>query len=187
MFAMLKLWYRLATVGSTLLLVCSAVGAFAADVLDTRLSHQKQTMLVVETMEKAATGTIRAIDVGNGHVTVQTPGIDSLVQKGKSRIPLLLQIMRCPSISFDTFVRCYSVCDQIVRAELPGRSVYWYGGCSPIRRSGVVVELAPGQQSDTVDFRRRVIEDIEKKLLEIGSRPVEHQTSGMEKSPTRHP
>jgi hypothetical protein len=64
----------------------------------------------------------------NSHPVIWTRGIERVVACGPIALNPLVQEMRRPDVTLDTFFRCYSACDQILRkAGLPG-SVGWYGG-----------------------------------------------------------
>jgi hypothetical protein len=59
----------------------------------------------------------------NSHVEIHTTRIDRVVAVGPLTLRPLLVEMRRPDVSLDTFVRCYSACDQILAG-----GVRWHGG-----------------------------------------------------------
>ncbi len=107
------------------------------------------------------------ISIINSQVVVRTPGIEKVVKMGLAAIPALLDLLRCDDLSFDTFTRCYSACDQILRQKDPKMTVYWQGGCDTkeIRRG--VNRLYPWGQIQVAKFRREVRRDIADKYQQI--------------------
>lgn len=95
----------------------------------------------------------------HSRIVVRTESIDRLVLQGPAVVPSIVRVMQ-PDIEFDSFVRCYSICDQIIRRELPHTSIWWEGGCSTFRDANGDTRLAPEGQLDLAAFRVAVIRDI---------------------------
>lgn len=107
------------------------------------------------------------IRVDNSHIYVDTPAISRIVSKGYTVIPNVISLMKDNSISFDLFVRCYSVCDQILSPKLSGQHIWWTGGCETRKTTKGIVRFGVGGQMDVPNFRNKVIDDIEKKYDQI--------------------
>jgi hypothetical protein len=95
----------------------------------------------------------------NSHVIIQTANIDDIVANGTSHFPYLIEIMQNQRISCDSFVRCYSACDQILRKIDPGIRVNWTGGAELTGDLGEY-RVEPGRQLDGPEFRKWVTTDI---------------------------
>jgi hypothetical protein len=96
----------------------------------------------------------------NSRVVVKTPGIESVVAKGFKVIPLLAEAMKDKHLSFDAFTRCYSTCDQILRAIDPSIHVQWTGGCNAHDDAKGACRIYPRGQLDGALFREAVVADI---------------------------
>ena len=101
-----------------------------------------------------------AISSDNSQVVVEAPGIEFVVRKGMRAIPLLIEIMKNDELSFDTFVRCYSSCEQIFRSKDKSIVVKWYGGCDTKETLDRTWQIIPGGQTDDKEFRKEVRDDI---------------------------
>jgi hypothetical protein len=100
------------------------------------------------------------LSVDNSQVFVETPVIHQIVAIGLPAVPHLLDEMEAPDTSFDSFTRCYSTCDQILRNNGAEEPVLWYGGCRYDSPDDV---LRPSGQMDLALFRRQVIADVRRK------------------------
>lgn len=100
-------------------------------------------------------------DVDNSRVVVENQTVKLAVSNGIDVIPLALDKMRQPGLSFDQFTRLYSVCDQILVNTI-GEYAYWTGGAST-REEGGRVLIEPLAQLDEEEFRLHVIRDISAK------------------------
>ena len=70
-------------------------------------------------------------------------------------------------IPFDTFVRPYSACDQILREHGVKERVYWDGGCTIVGDDTGKMRLDHGVQMDMPSFRHRVVMDIRGKYEKL--------------------
>jgi hypothetical protein len=104
----------------------------------------------------------QAYSIDNSQVVVLTPAIKGIVDSGLDSIDVLLLAMKEDSIDFDSFVRCYSACDQILRRKDAKLGVLWYGGCDVQRIQGEQ-RFFPGGQANEKTFRKSVIADAVKK------------------------
>jgi len=68
--------------------------------------------------------------------------------------------MSVNDIEFDTFVRCYSVANEIVYSRT-GKLLFWTGGCNVVEIRPRQFKIVPGQQGDQKEFRQRVIKDLQ--------------------------
>lgn len=93
---------------------------------------------------------------GNSSVDVRTPGIQHVVSAGPDVLENITLIMRDETISFDTFVRCYAVWQQVLDESNIDRSIYWQGGCVLV---GQRFHLPTHMKESP--FRRKVIADVE--------------------------
>ena len=103
----------------------------------------------------------------NSHVIIQTANIDAIVANGTSHFPHLVEIMQHHRISFDTFIRCYSACDQILRKIDPSIRVNWTGGAQVTGDLGEY-RVEPDGQQDGPEFRKWVTTDIVAKGKQLG-------------------
>jgi hypothetical protein len=131
-----------------------------------RQVSQDDLLRLVEGIVNVDDGTQRIV-VENSEVIVTTPAIDHVVKMGHEIIPALVQVMKCDKLSFDTFTRCYSACDQILRKQKADLSVYWSGGCETKRKGRGVDRIFPRGQENEGEFRKRVVDDIVKKYAEL--------------------
>jgi hypothetical protein len=69
-----------------------------------------------------------AISALNSHVEIRTRRVDRVVAVGPLALGPLLAEMRRPDVSVDTFVKCYSACDQILQNAGLTSCVRWRGG-----------------------------------------------------------
>jgi hypothetical protein len=135
------------------------------DTAPTEAEWQKAIQLV-DTINKLDDAN-QEIRSENSHLFVDTPAISSIVKKGPSAIPALLLVMKCPDISFDTFARCYSACDQILSKLEPGIELYWTGGSRTKTTHDKRTRIVPGDYLDEQKFRVAVVKDIEEKYNAI--------------------
>lgn len=148
----------------------------------------EKAMILVDTMERLLApcerGTV--ISVFNSRVMITNTSIASLVEDGPARLPYLLQIMRCPTVSFETFVYAYSASDQIIRANNLDKCIYWDGGCGSKTINGIK-RIVPRGQADTPSFRGRVIADAEKRCSELLRPDEDKRDSHTSSSPGSSP
>lgn len=109
----------------------------------------------------------QSIEQNNGRVVVRTKTIDGVVKKGVDVIPYLVAAMRVEELDFDTFVRCYSACDQIIRTKRPDLHTYWDGGCTLVDTPAEIRRVRPGKQRDDGLYRAKVIDSIVKNYQSI--------------------
>jgi hypothetical protein len=109
----------------------------------------------------------RELSVDNSHIIFGTPRIKKVVAFGTKVLPALLEEMRRPDVSLDTFVRCYSACDQILRkAGLP-EPVDWHGGLIDVEGPGNLVVRTSRLDGFSAKFRRAQIKEIITRANEI--------------------
>jgi hypothetical protein len=77
-----------------------------------------EVLRIVERITNLDEGSQEIITL-NSRVVVKTPTIKEIVAMGPRIIPVIIEVMKCEEISFDTFTRCYSACDQILRQKDP--------------------------------------------------------------------
>jgi hypothetical protein len=108
------------------------------------------------------------LSVDNSHIIIRTRSIDRVVACGPRALPALLREMRHPDVSLDTFVRCYSACDQILRkAGLPD-PVYWHGGLIDTDKAqGTRIVKLSRLDGFSAGFRREQVQEIVQRASEI--------------------
>ncbi|MFO0966458.1 MAG: hypothetical protein U0793_12855 [Gemmataceae bacterium] len=114
----------------------------------------------------------QSISSDNSQVIVNTSGIDKIVKMGPKVVPDLVRIMKCETITFDTFTRCYSACDQILRAIDPKVRVFWTGG-SNLKKIGGVRRIFSGGHEDELGFRRAVVKSIEAQFQRLKAKKTD--------------
>jgi hypothetical protein len=119
----------------------------------------KEMMVILERITRTDEGW-QSISVINSQVMIKTPGIEFVVRKGMKAIPLLIEIMKNDELSFDTFARCYSACEQILRSKDKSIIVKWSGGAETKKSHGRTWRILPFGQIDVKSFRKEVRDDI---------------------------
>src|ERR1700722_2504827 len=143
-------------------LVCVVVVMCArADVTTHAVSQDMEAKVKQLLLEIIKIEHYQSISSDNSQVIVRTAAIKKITDGGVDNLDVLINAMKT-DISFDAFVRCYSACDQILQKIYPQQRAYWNGG-SQHERIGEFDRFIPGRIKDEKSFRRRVIEDIEKK------------------------
>jgi hypothetical protein len=148
-------------------LVCLAVVSTFDRHLRAEEKMTKKTLAAIVEQLSGVDDAFQQISIDNSQIIVKTTAIKQLVAEGILIVPLILQIMKENDISFDLFTRCYSVCDQVISPKLHGSSIWWTGGCKQRVTESGVIRLDRGSQIDETDFRKKVIEDIEKKYRKV--------------------
>lgn len=98
--------------------------------------------------------TLARVDFGS--ITVDSTGISKVVGMGEVVLPTVLQIMADKKESFDTFVKCYSVCEQILKTRDKELPLFWGGGCAVIDDPVKGSVFAPSGQGNVRKFRLEV-------------------------------
>lgn len=111
----------------------------------------------------------QTIKIDNSQVVIETAEIKRIVESGPSILKYLVLAMKDETITFDTFARCYSACDQILSYLDPKLHVYWTGGGETKKIDGKT-RLFPRGQANEKEFRRYVVEDIHKKASLLSSK-----------------
>lgn len=119
----------------------------------------KEMMVILERITRIDEGS-ESISSDNSQVVIKTPGIEFVVRKGMRAIPLLIEIMKNEELSFDTFARCYSACEQILRSKDKSIVVKWYGGSDTKETLDHTWRIIRGGQTDDKEFRKEVRDDI---------------------------
>jgi hypothetical protein len=130
------------------------------EVAERKAMHPSRDTVAVAVQISAVDDRVQGVSVDNSRVLVKTTAINKIVQEGKSALPVLVAIMKNENVCFDTFVRCYSACDQILCAQDPGLVVYWSGGVESARTRSGIVRFSNRGLIDEHEFRARVIRDI---------------------------
>jgi hypothetical protein len=107
-----------------------------------------------------------SVQVTNSRIVIRSSGIDRVAGRGRAVVPNLVRIMKTDELSFDTFVRCFVTCENILHQSRPSASLFWSGGADLERREDGSVRIVPGGQEDERAFRAKVVRDIEEKVLE---------------------
>jgi hypothetical protein len=109
-----------------------------------------------------------ALSVDNSHIELRTKRIDRVVSFGPLALQPLLQEMRRKGATLDTFARCYSSCDQILRkAGLKG-SVRWHGGLITTKGEDGRVVGTLRVDGDSAAFRQQQVEEIIRQAKNVG-------------------
>jgi hypothetical protein len=116
--------------------------------------------------------------VNNGHIELQSERIDQVLALGTPALDALIREMARDGTSLDTFARCYSACDQILRKAGHKTGVRWCGGLIEMKREGVGGERVVG--TSRIDgyssaFRREQINEIVCRAKEIGINMKSHR------------
>lgn len=122
-------------------------------------SDIKEMMVILERITRIDEGW-QSISVDNSQVMIKTPGIEFVVHKGMRAIPLLIEIMKNDELSFDTFARGYSACEQILRSKDKSIIVKWSGGADTKKTHDRSWRILPFGQIDVKSFRKQVRDDI---------------------------
>ena len=108
-----------------------------------------------------------SLSVDNSHIIMQTKRIDRVVALGPIVLKPLIQEMNSKETSLDSFARCYSSCDQILRKAGLKEAVDWHGGLiTTERKSGRVVGVSL-IDGDNVKFRQKQVEEIVRRAKEL--------------------
>jgi hypothetical protein len=105
---------------------------------------------------------LAGLSVDNSQVLIESRSVGGYVARGTKVIPVVLELMEIEDISFDTFIRCYSICDQIL-TKAGKKPVWWQGGATTDKAG----RLIPSGQKNVPEFRSLVIQDIRKKLAQV--------------------
>lgn len=109
-----------------------------------------------------------AWSVDSSHFVIETKRIDRVVAIGPRALAPLVREMKRQGISLDTFARCYTACDQILRKAGLKEPVHWHGGrIQTDRRSHRIVGI-PLIGGFNAAFRQRQIEEIVHRTKDIG-------------------
>ena len=108
--------------------------------------------------------------MSNRHPTINTSRIDKTVALGPKALAPLLDEMRRPDVTLDTFARCYSACDQILRKAGLVDFVHWLGHHIEFERQPTAHSRMVGLSligGFSVDFRQRQVREIVLRAKEI--------------------
>jgi hypothetical protein len=105
------------------------------------------------------------ISIDSSHIRIETELIEEIVAIGPAALRPLLREMRRPKVTLDTFARCYSACDQILRSNGLKICVSWRGGLIERKNRMVVGVSRIDGYSDR--FRSEQIEEIIERAREI--------------------
>jgi uncharacterized protein (TIGR03000 family) len=110
------------------------------------------------------------LHIDNSHIVLKSPRIDRIVALGPAALQPLLDEMAREYTSLDTFARCYSACDQILRAAGLKDDVRWNGGHIKIEeKRGRVVGLSR-IDGDSIAFRREQVREVIRRAKEVNIR-----------------
>jgi hypothetical protein len=102
----------------------------------------------------------------NSRISVETGVLRTVAKQGTTIVPNMVRIMAVPNLSFNTFVRCFAVCQIILQKQKPKAFLYWDGGVRTENIGHGQFRFLPGGQMDQARFRTAVINDIKKQLPE---------------------
>jgi hypothetical protein len=105
--------------------------------------------------------------LGGSRVEIESKTRDRIIALGLDAIPSLILIMETKDLSFDTFARCYSACNDIFRKGGDMRGIPFSGSARTKEKANGVKLLAPGGQMDGAQFRNFVLEKIKDRYKEI--------------------
>jgi hypothetical protein len=109
----------------------------------------------------------RFLSVDNSHIIIRTKRIDRVVEAGTPALAPLVREMRRKDCTLDTFARCYSACDQILRKAGLKDPVHWHGGLIKTeRRSGRVIGTRR-IDGDSESFRKEQVGEIVRRAREL--------------------
>lgn len=108
--------------------------------------------------------------INNGHIQIQTKRIDGVVAAGPAALNALVYEMERDGVSLDTFARCYTACDQILRKAGLKECVSWYGGLFKIDREKGRVVGTSRIDGYSAAFRQQQVKEIVSGAKQIGLR-----------------
>jgi hypothetical protein len=97
--------------------------------------------------------------VDNSHFQLCSPRIARVVAVGPAALQPLINEMARKDVPLDTFARCYSACDQILKKGGLKGVVRWHGGLIKSTNDGRVVGVSRRDGYSTT-FRREQIEEL---------------------------
>jgi hypothetical protein len=104
----------------------------------------------------------------NSHIVLNTKRIDRVVAVGAPALDNLIHEMRRKEASLDTFARCYSACDQILRKAGLKESVRWHGGHVETDKVSWRIIATSRIDGDSAAFRQEQVEEIIRRAKEVG-------------------
>jgi hypothetical protein len=107
------------------------------------------------------------VEILNSRVVVNTSGIRILRQDGMKSVPALVSLLCRDELSFDTFVRCYSAAEQILKAENPDTEVPWDGGAEIVPTENGGFRLEPRGQMQLRKFRHKIASHIARAYVDV--------------------
>ena len=118
----------------------------------------------------------RGCRILNSRAVIDTCGIRQLREEGIEVVPDLVALMRTDELSFDTFTRCYSAAEQILREIKPDLDIGWQGGAKTVGSDSRGFRLVPGGQMDVSGFRKQIADEIWQAYLSVSeSRSAEER------------
>jgi hypothetical protein len=109
-----------------------------------------------------------SLSVNNSHIVMNTKRIDRVVAIGTVALQPLIYEMGRKDTSLDTFARCYSACDQILRKAGLQDRVRWHGGHIKTDRKTDRVIATSRIDGDSPAFRKKQIAEIVHRAKEVG-------------------
>jgi hypothetical protein len=108
-----------------------------------------------------------SLSVDNSHVVIRTKRIDRVVEMGPRALEPLIREMRRMDSTLDTFARCYSACDQILRKAGLKDAVRWHGGLIKTERNSERVVGTSRIDGDSASFRKEQVAEIVRRAREL--------------------
>ena len=109
-----------------------------------------------------------SLSVRTSHIELKTKCIDRVVALGPRALTPLVQEMKRKETSLDSFARCYSASDQILRNAGLKERVRWHGGLIKTHGKNPRVIGTSRIDGDSPAFRREQVEEIIRSAKEIG-------------------
>ena len=109
----------------------------------------------------------KSLAIDNSHIVLKTKRIDSVVSLGPAALQRLVEEMGRKETSLDTFARCYSACDQILRNTGLKGAVHWHGGLIQTEGEDSRVVGTSRIDGDSAAFRQKQIEEVIKRAREV--------------------
>jgi hypothetical protein len=98
---------------------------------------------------------------------ISTSEIDRVVAVGLPALPNLFEVMQTPGISFDTFARCYSAANEILKLHGSTDGVGWGGGYTLVPTSNGLARVEPGGQLDVEQFKMHIVAEFRQKTPKL--------------------